>query len=155
MVKTTNPHPLAAQQLKLGIEVGVVEVAEVIRWADNLLETEPYNDDIANVSLAEHAPMKKLRLLLEKIADGTSEWDGLRLILGRMHQSLVKRPKKIRGYVRFFTKIWIRNGCTAPSDLHFIRGLETAFLLSKKGIFGSQETVRAALLKDLAQFVQP
>lgn len=152
MLKTTHSHALTARQWKLGLEAGVVESREVIRWADSLLENEPYNDGIANVSLAEHASAKELQSLLEKIAAGTSEWDGLRLILGRMHDSLVETPVRMQSFVNFLTTIWRRNWCVAPSDLHL---LEDAFQLSEEGIFGSRKKVRAALLRDLAQFSQP
>ena len=152
VLKTTTSKALEARQLKLGLEAGIVENREVIRWADNLLENEPYNDDIANVSLAEHVSSKELQSLLEKIAAGTSEWDGLRLILGRLHQCLVETPVRMQSFVHFLTTIWRRNGCVAPSDLYFIVGLEDAFLLSAEGIFGSRKKVRAALLRDLAQF---
>jgi len=152
MLKTTNPKALAARQLKLGIEASVVDSRQAIRWADSILENEPYNDDIANVAMAEHASFKELQSLLEKIADGVSEWDGLRLILGSLHQRLVEKPEKMQGVVQFLTNIWKRNGYDAPVDLNFITRLEDAFMLSEEGIFGSRKQVRAGLLKDLAQF---
>lgn len=147
-----NPHALAALELKLGIEAGVVECEEVIGWADGILNAEAYNDDMANISTARNASAKEIESLLGKMTVDVSEWDGLRPVLGRMHQCLVREPHRLHDFIKYLEKLWIRNGYETPADMHFIVGLEDAYLLAKDGVHGHVEDIHISLLDNLARF---
>jgi hypothetical protein len=147
-----NPNAEAALELKLGIEAGVVEKEEVIRWADSILGRETYNDDVANISLATNSSAKEIEALLGKIANGLCEWDGLRWVLGRLHKCLVSQPNKMHEFIQFLERIWIRNGYDVPADMHFIVGLEDAYLLAEEAQYGYMEEIRSDFLMNLSRF---
>jgi hypothetical protein len=145
-------HAEVATEFMLSLEAGVMEGVEVIRWADARMATEAYDDDVAEICVAVYRTDKELASLLRRIAGEETQWAGVRAMLGRMHEALVRDPNRLHDFTQFLERLWIRNDYEVPEDIHFVVGLEDDYLLAAEGPFGAVEEVRSRLLQNLRQF---
>ncbi len=140
-----------ALEFKLLLEAGLVDAPEVIEWADKtLLNCGDYDDDLANICLAENATPKKLIPLLNKLASGLEEWDAMRRVLGRMYDDLHRNPDNARVFAQFLERFCVRHGYNLPDDMGFIYGIEDYVLLAEQGVLGTTEQVVKTFLDDLS-----
>lgn len=150
-----NPHSAIASEFKLALEAGVIDRQEIVRWADELLITEEYDDRIAEISLSTSKTNKDIEALLGEIAEPDDDFAGFRSMLGRMHAALEADPTRLHEFTRFLERLWIRHDYTLPNDLGFIIGLEDDYLLAEEGQYGSISAILTQLLGDLARFRNP
>lgn len=141
-----------AYEFKLSLEAGVIDHDEIIRWADEILVADEYDDDIANICMATRKTDKELAALLEAVASNENEWAGARRMLGRMHNALLRKPERLHEFTQFLERLWIRSGYEIPDDFSFIIGLEDDYQLAEEGHWASIEEVRENLLMHLARF---
>jgi len=76
-----RPYSQQAQELKFGLEAGVVEREQIVNWADRILATHAYDDDVANISIARNVIDKEILLLLGKLIDRRDEMAAMRCVL--------------------------------------------------------------------------
>lgn len=150
-----TPRSAIASEFKLALEAGVIDRQEIVRWADDLLITEEYDDRIAEISLSASKTNKDIEALLGEIAAPDDNFDGFRSMLGRMHAALETDPTRLHEFTRFLERFWIRHDYTLPDDLGFIIGLEDDYLLAVDGQHGSILEILTQLLDDLARFRNP
>ena len=141
-----------AHEFRFSLEAGVISRDEIVSWADEIMATEVYDDYIANICLSTNESTKQLESLLGLIAEDADEWNGMRRMLSRMHDALVKDPDRLHEFTRFLDMIWFRFDYTVPDDLSFIANIEDDYQLAKEGIFSSVRRVRKKLLKNLAKY---
>ena len=103
-----------ALELKLGLEVGVIEPKEVIAWADRIVEADDYDDGVANLSIATNASRKDMMSLLTPLIDNGDEWAAMRKTLGRMYRALSIDSSRAHDFTRFLESFWIRHGTMFP-----------------------------------------
>ena len=102
-----TPHSTAASDFKLFLEAGVIDRGEIVRWADEILLTEDYDDNIAEISLSSGKTNEELEALLGEIAITDTDWDGIRRMLGRMHTALEAEPARLPEFTRFLERLWM------------------------------------------------
>lgn len=147
-----NRYSATAGEFRISLEAGVIDRDEIIRWADGIIASEPYDHDIANICMAGNATDKELESLLAIVSGGEEPWDGVRRMLGRMHDALLRDPGRLHEFTRFLERICIRNHYDLPEDLRFMMGLEDDFLLAEEGQWGSVQQVEMRLIDDLVRF---
>jgi hypothetical protein len=147
-----TPRSAIASEFKLALEAGVIDRAEIVRWADDLLMSQEYDDRLAEISLSSDKTNKDIEALLGEIATPDDDFAGFRKMLGRMHEALEADPTRLHEFTRFLERLWIRHDYTLPDDLGFIIGLEDDYLLAEDGQFGTVDAFRSQLLDDLARF---
>jgi hypothetical protein len=147
-----RPYSQQAQQLKLGLEAGVVERDEIISWADRIVMDYDYDDDVANVALAVNAPLKQLISLLGQVIDQSDEFVAIRCIMGRMYEILKEHPERAHEFTCFLEQFWIQQEYDVPEDMSFIAGIEDEFQLAEQGVYGTVEDATRSLLYNLAQY---
>lgn len=147
-----NRHSATAQELRLSLEVGIIAREEVIRWADEIMAVEDYDDGIAEICMASSKTNQELHALLARVADHEGEWEGTRRMLGRMHEALLREPARLKEFSFFLERIWIRSGYEVPEDMGFMGWVGEEYLLVEEGITSSFEEVRADLLAELARY---
>jgi hypothetical protein len=150
-----TPLSAIANELKLALEAGVIDLQEIVRWADGLLMSEEYDDRIAEISMSRNKTNKDLEALLGEISAPDDDFAGFRGMLGRMHDALEAQPARLHDFTRFLERLWIRHDYTLPDDLGFIIGLEDDYLLAVEGQYGSVSAILTQLLDDLARFRSP
>lgn len=151
MKKKTSRSAIASE-FKLALEAGVIDRQEIVRWADDLLMIEEYDDRLAEISLSLNKTNKDLEALLGELAAPDDDFAGFRGMLGRMHDALKADPTRLHEFTRFLERIWIRLDYTLPDDLGFVIGLEDDFLLAEEGQHGSVSAVLTQLLDNLGRF---
>ena len=147
-----SAHSTTAHDFRLSLEAGVIDRAEIVHWADNLVLTEAYDDNIAEISLSARKTDKEIEALLGLISCPEDYWNGLRAMLGRMHHALITNPDRLHDFTRFLEGLWIRADYDIPKDLSFIVGLEDSYQLAESGQWGAVEEVRSDLLTNLARY---
>ncbi len=147
-----TPRSAIASEFKLALEAGVIDRQEIVRWADDLLMSEEYDDRLAEISLSGDKTNKDIEALLGELAAPEDDFAGFRGMLGRMHGALKADPTRLHEFTRFLERLWIRHDYTLPDDLGFIIGLEDDYLLAEDGHFGTVDQFRSQLLADLARF---
>jgi hypothetical protein len=147
-----RPYSAQALEFKLGLEAGVIEPGEVIAWADRILETHEYDDDIANVSLATSDSRKEMMSLLTPLIDGADEWTAVRKTMARMYLVLLRDSSRAHDFTRFLESFWSRHGYEVPEDMSFMAGIEDEFQLAVEGIYGTVEDAIGSLMGHLARF---
>jgi hypothetical protein len=147
-----SAHSTTAHDFRLSLEAGVIDRAEIVRWADKLVLTEAYDDNIAEISMSSRKTDKEIEALLGTVSCPEDYWNGLRAMLGRMHHSLITNPDRLHDFTRFLERLWIRADYDIPKDLSFIVGLEDSYQLAELGHWGAVEDVRSDLLANLARY---
>jgi len=147
-----TPRSTIASEFKLALEAGVIDREEIVRWADDLLMSQEYDDRLAEISLSGDKTNKDIEALLGELATPDDDFTGFRRMLGRMHEALEADSTRLHQFTRFLERLWIRHDYTLPDDLGFIIGLEDDYLLAEDGQFGTVDEFRSQLLDDLAQF---
>jgi len=147
-----TPHSTDASDFKLFLEAGVIDRGEIVRWADEILLTEDYDDNIAEISLSSGKTNEELEALLGEIAITDADWDGIRRMLGRMHTALEAERARLHEFTCFLERLWILHDYTLPADLNFIIGIDDEYQLAESGQFGSVAEIRRQLLECLARF---
>lgn len=146
------PRSTIASEFKLALEAGVIDRQEIVRWADNLLISEEYDDRLAEISLSGDKTNKDIEALLGELVAPDDDFGGFWRMLGRMHEALEADPTRLHEFTRFLEQLWIRHYYTLPDDLGFVIGLEDDYLLSEEGQYGSVSAIRGRLLDDLSRF---
>lgn len=147
-----NFRSTTAYEFLLSLEAGVIDHSEIIRWADENIVSDKYDDNIANICMATHKTAKELASLLQAVASDEDKWAGARRMLGRMHDALLRKPERLHEFTHFLERLWIRSGYEIPEDFSFIIGLEDDYQLAEEGHWTSLEEVRKKLLVNLARF---
>jgi hypothetical protein len=147
-----TPRSAISNEFKLALEAGVIDRKEIVRWADDLLMSEEYDDRIAEISMSRDKTNKDLEAMLGELEAPDDDFTGIRGMLGRMHNALEADPTRLHEFTQFLERLWIRYDYTLPDDLGFIVGLEDAYLLANEGQFGSVSSVYTHLLDDLNRF---
>ena len=147
-----NLHSALVSEFELSLEAGVIDRAEIIRWADNIMLTEEYDDNIAEICMSMNKTDKEIEEFLRRVAGSTSNWEGTRRMLGRMYGALTNEPDRIHEFTQFLDRLWIRNGHEVPEDLSFIIGLEEDYQLAEEGQWASIDGFRSYLLENLSRY---
>lgn len=147
-----TPRSAIASEFKLALEASVIDRQEIVRWADDLLMSEEYDDRLAEISLSGDKTNKDIETLLGELAAPDDDFAGFRGMLGRMHSALEADPTRLHEFTRFLERLSIRHDYTLPDDLGFIIGLEDDYLLAEEGQYGSVSAILAQLLDDLSRF---
>ncbi len=147
-----TPHSTAASDFKLLLEAGVIDRGEIVRWADEILLTEDYDDNIAEISLSSGKTNEELGALLGEIAITNTDWDRIRRMLGRMHTALEAEPARLHEFTSYLERLWILHDYTLPADLSFVVGIDDEYQLAESGQYGSVDEIRRQLLEGLARF---
>jgi hypothetical protein len=147
-----NRHSATAHELRLSLEAGIIAREEVIRWADEIMTVEDYDDGIAEICMASNKPNQELHALLAQVAGHEDEWEGTRRMLGRMHEALLREPARLKEFSFFLERIWTRSGYEVPEDMGFMGSVGEDYMLAEEGFASSVEEVRADLLAELARY---
>lgn len=147
-----TPHSVIASEFKFALEAGVIDRQEIVRWADDRLMSEEYDDRIAEISMSKNKTNKDIEALLGELAALDDDFAGFRGMLGRMHSALEADPTRLHEFTRLLERLWIRHDYTLPEDLGFIIGLEDDYLLAAEGQYGSISAIYTQLLDDLGRF---
>lgn len=148
-----NDRSATATDFRLSLEAGLVDRAEIIQWADGIIETEGYDERIAEISMAGNQTDKDLISLLASISGHTEDWDGVRRMLGRMHDALLRDADRLHEFTSFLDRLLARNDNEVPGDMHFIYGLEDDCQLAETVTYWcTPDEFRTDLIKELARF---
>lgn len=138
-----------AIEMKLSLEAGLINVKDIIAWADSILSRVEYDDDLANICLATNVSAREMLTLLNRLIGDREEWPAARKVMARMYDILLQNPERLRGFIWFFERFWIRHEYEVPEDISFIAGIDDEFLLAEQGIYGTVELVKESLLANL------
>jgi hypothetical protein len=149
----TRPYSVEALDLKLGLEAGVIEPSLVIAWADRIITTDGYDDDVANLSCAATVSRQAMASLLKPLIDhDTDEWAAVRKTMGRMYRILLNEPSRAHDFALFLENFWSGHGYDVPEEICFIAGIDDAFRLAATGTYGTIEDCTRELIGNLAKF---
>ena len=145
-----RPFSLHALTLQMGLEAGVVDRAEILSWADEMLKKHPYDDDIANLALSHSASDKELCALLGKVIDFRDELTAMRLVAARIHSELVRTPAAAVEFTGFLEAFSGRHIDSLPSEMEFMLGVDDVFQLARQGVYSTVEHETKELMGNLA-----
>lgn len=149
-----RPYSEKALEMKLMLQAGLTDVKEIIDWADSILADVEYDDDLANVCLAESTSAKNMLPLLNRLIDEEEEWPAVRKVMIRMYEVLSRNPERSKSFVRFLEQFWVRHNYSVPDDIEFIAGIDDEFSLAEQGVYGTIESAKASLLANLLKIKQ-
>lgn len=148
-----NEYSDKAFEYLLLLEAGLIEVVDVIKWADQIMSScGEYDDKLANICLAENKSTLEVQSLLKQIIRPEYEWDALRKMLGKMYSVLKENPERAGDFTLFLESVWVRNEYQAPKDLEFIVGIDDEFRLAVQGVYGTKEQAIERLINNLSSF---
>jgi hypothetical protein len=143
---------LKPTELYLGIESGFYSPEEAITWADDYLLSHDYNDNVANIAMAENKSPKEMLSLLSRLAHNKYRIEAIRPLLCRMSEELEKRESIAIHIVKYCEKFWVEQGYELPDDMQFMGAVEDEFYLATEGLYWTKGEALERLKKDLAKF---
>jgi hypothetical protein len=138
-----------ALEMKLSLEAGLIDVKDVIAWADTVFAKVEYDDDLANVCMASKSSPKQMLSLLNSLIDDHEEWPAARRVMIRMYEVLLQNPRRSREFTSFLEQFWNRHNYSVPEDIGFIAGIDDEFSLAEQGVYGTVELAKESLLANL------
>ncbi len=132
---------------------GVISVANAVDWADAMLaESDDYDDDLANVSLAAKAYPQDVVGLLRPLAEGADDFEAMRCVMGSMHRILLCDDTRARGFTQVLERFSIDHYYRVPEDMSFIVGVDDELDMAEQGIYGTREEAVKELIEHLSPF---
>lgn len=145
---------LSAEVYRIGVLIGLLNIQDVIKWADNVIEhcdTPPY--EIINLALSANEKLEDITLRLMEIRGDFEDNDmSPKIILGLLNQYL-KTPEDTANVIEKLDKLidylpdsyeWIE------MEIHF---LSDGFYLAEENIYGDLKEVHSNLKEFLNLFI--
>ncbi len=140
--------------LRGALDIGVIDVAAVIQWADATLATlqhPPY-------ALIELALMTRssreavMGQLLQVAAPAMTEDEMLPYVLSVAHSRLLRDPAFGRRLAEGIYRLWVRSGYDLPGTLQACGYFDDAYSLADSGVHGHAEAIDRELLEFTQHF---
>lgn len=144
---------LTAEVYRVGISIGIFTVQEVIKWADNVIETlenPPY--EIIDLSLSSKLNIEEFMLKLELIKGDVEQDLPPKIILGLLNDYLYIQ-QDINDVITIMDKLikYLPENCEwMKVEIHF---LSDGFYLAKNGTYGDLKEMTCEIKQFLNQFV--
>lgn len=138
-----------AATLRVGLQLGLVTVTEVVNWADERLSvsTAP-SEDLAELSLMTAADPRDIISRLRRMSPGISAIDALPAALARGVERIRADPSLGPVVARGLYQLYVEANYQVPPELVSMGQFEDRYSLAKQGIYESERTV----LQDLLTF---
>lgn len=140
--------------LRVALDIGVIDVADVVQWADTTLATLE-NPPYALIELALMGRSNREEVmwqLLQVATPAISEAEMLSYVLAVAHTRLLSEPGFGRRLAEGIYRLWARHGCYLPGRLESCGYFDDAYGLADSGIHGSAESIDRELLEFTAGF---
>lgn len=150
-----GPNPDECEVKRLQLRLGLISVADVVSWADNIiLESDIPDNEIIDLALSRRLPLADVIAQLAKMAGGCDRNRAMRTVLGQMYHVLQKDRSLARGFSRTLFQEAVENSgyINYSEDILFIYGNDDCFDLAEQGIYGTIDTVTDEFIEYLRTF---
>jgi len=139
-----DPDPQACEAKRLELIAGIVSVADVVAWADDLItQSDTPGDQLIRLSLSGDSHPFDVVSLLREMSGGCDAIMAIRSLLGRMQGLLVEDPSRARGFARALYEVAHEHFPDLPDDLGWLCGIDEDFYLAEEGIWTHAQVVSA------------
>lgn len=140
--------------LRCALDVGVIDVAAVIQWADTTLATlqhPPYA--LIELALMSRSSREEVMWqLLQVAAPAMAEDEMLPYVLSVAHSRLLGGPAFGRRLAEGIYRLWARSGYDLPGTLQACGYFDDAYSLADSGVHGHAEVIDRELLEFTQHF---
>jgi hypothetical protein len=152
---TSNPgfHDQIAY-LKEAVELRVLEVSDVVRWADDQIEARE-NPDYELIELALMTVSNRYDIVSQLLRVGTpsmSSAEVLPYLLAEAHRRLLLAPEFGKVLAEGLYQCWFKSNYDLPAPLNLCGYFEDAYALAESGVVGTVDQIDRELLEFTAQF---
>ena len=140
--------------LKEGLELSVLDVADVIQWADDQIATqEDPAYELIELSLMSGSNWYEIANQLVRVgAPSLSRAEVLPCLLAEAHKKLLNDPDFGRVLAERLWRFWVLSSYDLPEILSPCGYFDDAYSLAESGINGSVDQINQELLEFCSQF---
>jgi hypothetical protein len=144
--------PQEAEIKRLQLLAGLVSVAEVVAWADELIEKSDLPETwMMDLSMSSHAHVEDVIAQLDTLSAGCDHLAAIRIILGQMYRILLHDRGPARQFAKVLFQLAVDHFFDLPPDLGFCCGTDDSFDLAEHG-YWIEDQVTDDFIKHLEPF---